>query len=94
MCATLHNMAGIAFQDKKIEQFFKYEMKAYKIAMEIKDATALFHIGRDLGAILCQAGQKEEGLPMLQRSYEIGRQSGMQGTEQIAQLIQQYSQND
>lgn len=94
MCATLHNMAHIALQDKKIELFFEYEMKAYKIAMEIKDATALFHIGRDLGVNLCQSGQKEEGLPMLQRSYEIGRQSGIQGTDQIAQYIQQYSQNE
>jgi len=88
---TLHNMAQIAWNQDNFEKYLKLEMQAYQLAIETQDAMGLFQVGQDLGDVLCQMGQKAQGLPLLQQAYQIGQAAGLPGTEQIKELIEKFS---
>jgi len=47
-------------------------MQALQIAREINYAELLFAASRDLGTLLCQLGQKEQGLPLLELALAVG----------------------
>jgi hypothetical protein len=68
-----------------------YERQAYKIVVEIGDAYGIFAIGKDLGNVLCMSGQKDEGLPMLRRSYDIAVRSGLPEAAEVKGLIDRFS---
>ena len=88
---TLHNLAVIAFQNKDFGLFLKYEMQAWQLVNEMDDAMGIFNIGRDLGGVLCQSGQKAQGLSMLHRSYDIARRSGLPGAKHVKAMIDKFS---
>jgi tetratricopeptide (TPR) repeat protein len=91
MIPTLHNIAQIAWQNKDIDQFLEYETQAYQLAQKTGNATGLFRVGQSLGYLLCQMGQKERGLAMLEQSYAIGKRAGMPGVEQLRRMIEEFS---
>ncbi|MCK4761666.1 MAG: tetratricopeptide repeat protein [Candidatus Aminicenantes bacterium] len=90
---TLHNMASIALRKENFSKFLKYEKKAYRIALEIRDAQGLYNVGRDLGNFLCRTGKKEEGLVMLEKSYEIGKKAGFPGVKIIKTLLKKFGKS-
>ncbi len=94
MIPTLHNMAQIAWEKQDFQAYYKYEMEAYQMAVATGDAMGLYQVGKNLGPVLCQAGQHEQGLAMLQQSYTIARQAGFPDAAHIAALIEQYAKTD
>ncbi len=92
MTPTLHNMAHIALEKEDISKFLEYETEAYQIAIEIGNALGLYSVGKDFGYILCLRGNKEEGLMMLKKSYEIGSQAGFPGVDEIAALLKEFGE--
>lgn len=84
---TLHNMAMIEYKMKKIEKMLAIEMEAYKLAVATGNAMGLFQVGKILGNLLIQGGQREEGFNMLRLSYNIGLSAGLPGTENIKQML-------
>ncbi len=86
-CYSLHNMAMIEYQRENMQGMFSLEAQAYQLAVEIEDAMGLFEIGQVFGQLLIGAGQKEEGIKILRRSYEIGKSGGLPGTEAIKELL-------
>ena len=88
---VIHNIAGIANQNKDFEKYLEYERRAYKIVVEIDDAYGIFGIGQTLGYFLCLSGQKDQGLPILRRSYDIAVRSGLPGAEEVKGMIDKFS---
>jgi hypothetical protein len=82
-------MAIIAYRKDDIEKFLEYETAAYNIAIEINDAMGIYHVGRDLGKVLCQRGQKEEGIEMLKRSLAIGKAAGFPNVGQVEEMLRE-----
>ncbi|MFQ5645324.1 MAG: hypothetical protein ACE5GM_00185, partial [bacterium] len=85
--AILHNMAMIADQKEDHETFLALERQSYRLAEETGNGMGLFQVGRVWGQVLAANGQKEEGVKVLRRSYEIGRQGGLPGTDQIEGIL-------
>jgi len=69
----------------KIQQ----ETQAYKLALETNNAMGLYQVGKFFGQVLAAHGQKQEGLAVLQRAYDIGKSAGLSGYEQIGEMIKQ-----
>jgi tetratricopeptide (TPR) repeat protein len=90
--ATLHNIAHILWQNKSWQQAVKNFMQALQIAREINYAELLFAASRDLGSLLSQVGQKEDGLPLLQQALAVGQQMGHPGVGRVEELLREYSQ--
>jgi hypothetical protein len=53
-------------------------------------AEGLFNISRDLGHILCQAGRKEDGLPLLKQAIQVGNMMGHPDISEVEKLLQKY----
>jgi CHAT domain-containing protein len=87
---TLHNMAMIAYTKEDFQQYLSYESNSYSLAMEFGDAKGLFTIGKILGEVLCKAGQKDQGLQMLECSYEIGKKAGYPDANEVKSLLDKY----
>ncbi len=87
--STLHNMAMIYHSQGNQQKFIEHEASAYQLANETGDALGLFHVGQVFGQILIAGGQREEGAAVLKRSYEIGKQGQLPGTDTIEKLLQE-----
>ncbi|MDZ7317165.1 MAG: tetratricopeptide repeat protein, partial [candidate division KSB1 bacterium] len=87
MIPTLHNMAHIFLQQNDLQQAVEHFAEAYRLALETKDAMGLFNVGRDLGQLLVASGEKEKGVQILRQAYEIGRNAGLAGTEEIKNIL-------
>ena len=81
-------MALIAYAKEDIEKFLEYETAAYKIAIEINEAMGIYNVGRGLGYVLCQRGQKKEGIEMLKRSLAIGKAAGFPDVGEVEKILQ------
>jgi tetratricopeptide (TPR) repeat protein len=84
---TLHNMAMIEFQRENIKNYCDLEFEAYRAAIETENSEGLFHVGRILGKILLDIGDREKGIQILRRSYEIGSSANLPGTEEIKNIL-------
>lgn len=84
---TLHNMAKIALQTKDSQRAVSYWSEALQLARETRQAMGLFHVGRDFGDFLAQAGRVEEGKQLLSMALEVGRSSGLPGTRDIEAIL-------
>ena len=89
--ATLHNMAQIAWQKEDPQQYLKYELEAWQLATATGDAMGIYHVGKDLGLVLCHNGMIEQGLPMLEAANQVARQAGFPDADQLAAQIQQFN---
>jgi len=88
---SLHNIAHIHLQNQEIEAAVANFIEAFKLARETNAADLLFAVSRDLGTLLCQMGQKEQGLPLLQQSLVMGQQMGHPDAAQVEALLREYS---
>ena len=91
MIPTLHNMAHIHLQNRQIEPALEKFVQALKLAQETQNAEGLFNVSRDLGNVLCQLGEKEQGLPLLQQALQVGRSMGHPGAGEVEALVREYS---
>ena len=89
--ATLHNRAHLHLQKQDLAGAARDFAEAYELALQTQNALGLFHVGRDFGNLLCQAGQKEQGLQLLHQSLAIARQAGIPGTDHVQSLIDRRS---
>ena len=87
---SLHNIAHIHWQNQAIEAAVANFIEALKLARETNAADLLFAVSRDLGDLLCQLGQKEHGLPLLEQALAVGRQMGTPGVARVEALLRQY----
>jgi tetratricopeptide (TPR) repeat protein len=90
---TLHNMAMIEYRKENNQRMFELEMQAYQLALETQDAMGLFQVGQVFGQLLFGSGQKKEGIAMVRRAYDIGKQNGLQGTEEIKALLKKMEES-
>jgi tetratricopeptide (TPR) repeat protein/DNA-binding MarR family transcriptional regulator len=89
---TLHNMAMIELQRENIKNYCDLEFEAYRTAIETENAEGMFHVGRILGKILLDIGDREKGIQILRRSYEIGSSTNMPGTEEIKNILVEHGE--
>ncbi len=90
MIPTLHNMAHIYLQNQQLQASLQAFGDAFQLSHETNNAEGLFNVSRDLGSLLCQLDQKEQGLPLLQQALEIGQQLGHPQTSQVEALLRQF----
>jgi tetratricopeptide (TPR) repeat protein len=91
MIPTLHNMAHICLQNQQLKAALQAFGEALQLSHETKNAEGLFNVSRDLGTLLCQAGQKEQGPTLLRQALEVGQQMGHPNVAQVEELLRQYS---
>ncbi len=89
LIATWHNMAMIEYAKENFPEMLALETRAYQLATETQDAMGLFTVGRMFGQVLVEAGQKQEGVAILRRAFEIGQSAGLPGTEEIKEILRQ-----
>nr|NIR50048.1 tetratricopeptide repeat protein [candidate division KSB1 bacterium]NIV68837.1 hypothetical protein [Phycisphaerae bacterium]NIR68679.1 tetratricopeptide repeat protein [candidate division KSB1 bacterium]NIS25498.1 tetratricopeptide repeat protein [candidate division KSB1 bacterium]NIT72387.1 tetratricopeptide repeat protein [candidate division KSB1 bacterium] len=88
---VLHNMAMISRDKEDYEAYLQQEIAAYELAKETTDANGLYRIGWELGTFLCEVGEQEQGLPLLQTSLRIGRQAGFPDVADLEALIKKHT---
>jgi hypothetical protein len=47
----------------------------------------IYHVGRDLGNVLCKLEQEEEGIEMLKTSLAIGKAAGFPDVGQVEEML-------
>ena len=87
MISILHSMAMIELQRDNVKSYCEFDFEAYRIAVETGDDEGLFRVGRTLGEVLIDAGEKEKGIAMLRRAYEIGKSKDFPGKEKIKEIL-------
>ncbi len=90
MIATLHNMAHIYLQNEDINKAHDTFTEALKLARETGNAEGIFNVSRDLGGLLCRAGQKEAGVLLLRQAMEAGKAMGHPGSADVKKLLKEY----
>ncbi len=71
---------------------YEHLAESYQINLHLDRLDGICVVGVDLGQLLCRAGQAEEGLKILHRSYEGFKQLGqMQDAEHVQRLMAQYT---
>jgi hypothetical protein len=89
MTPTLHNMATIAYKSKISEKAFSYWSEAFQLAMETKNAQAIFSVGRDFGYVIGMSGNEEQGRQLLSLAIQAGKKAGFPDVDKIeARLLQ------
>ncbi len=87
MIATLHNMARIAMQAGGLEKAMTLWSEALSVAMETNDATGIFHVAGQMGAIFAQIGNNEEARKLLSLAVRIGKQAGFPDVETFEEIL-------
>jgi len=73
---VLNYLSMLSFELEKRQDYVQYGLKAYKLALELKETKEVYMLGMTLGRFLYVAGKKEGGLKMMQQSYQIGVSKG------------------
>ena len=72
------------------QKAYEYLAESYQINLKLGRLDGICFVGMDLGGLLCQANQKEEGLRILERSQEGFEKLGQNElSEQVKELINQ-----
>jgi len=88
---TLWDMSKIFLHKDEIQKAYEYLDESYQICQKHGRLDGICYVGLDLGMLLCQADQKEEGLKILERSKD-GFQKLRQAAyaHQIQEIINQF----
>lgn len=86
-----HNIATICLEINHTHRFLEYETDAFMAALSLNDAPGIFHTARDLGHYLCKTGFIHQGLPLLEKSAEIGKKESYPGLAAVNELISLYA---
>jgi tetratricopeptide (TPR) repeat protein len=84
----LFNHALLELDKHNLENGIKLLSEAWRIAIELKEAEALFHIGRLLGKIRVEIGCRDEGLKMLRTAYKAGKAAGFADADKVKALLE------
>jgi tetratricopeptide (TPR) repeat protein len=84
---SLFNLGHLELSNKNLERGMRLILEAWQIAVELKDAEALFHIGRRLGGILLMAGCRDEGQNILRIAYDAGKKAGFPEIGEVKALL-------
>jgi Tfp pilus assembly protein PilF len=79
-------MAHIYLQNEDVNKALDTFTEALQIARETDSAEGIFNVSRDLGRLLCSAGQKEAGILLLKQAAEVGKAMGHPGTSEVDKL--------
>ncbi len=90
MIPTLHNMAHIYLQNQQLQASLQAFMEALQISLETQRPYDIFDESLALGNLLCQLGQTEQGLPLLEQALAVGQQLGHPQTSQVEALLRQF----
>ena len=90
MIPTLHNLAGIFVEKGRIEEAVKAYGEALQLAVQIQSPRDIYNECTSLGALLCQLGAKEHGLPLLKQAVDIGRAMGAPDVGEVEELLRRY----
>ncbi|MCS7035760.1 MAG: tetratricopeptide repeat protein [Saprospiraceae bacterium] len=92
LASSLHVLATLSLATRgDTVSYFRYEREAWHLANEVGLAEAIFEIGQTLGLALCLNGNRKEGLEILNRALEVGKQMGAPNAKEVAKLIRQFS---
>jgi tetratricopeptide (TPR) repeat protein len=85
---TLWGMAMIELDKEQYQQAFENPAKSYQINLKLGRLDGICVLGLDLGRLLCQAGQTEQGLEILKSSHSGFLKLGQPAmAEQVGQMI-------
>ncbi|MDO8445463.1 MAG: MarR family transcriptional regulator [Deltaproteobacteria bacterium] len=87
---TLHFMALTFAKQDNVKKELETELEAYQLATATKDIFYLYHVGINLGRLLCESGEITEGLKILKISLGIGKKAKLQEIDKLEELIQKY----
>jgi predicted solute-binding protein len=89
---TLWDLSKIAEKKGDSEKTFQYTEESYKILYQSGDAGGLSIIGEKYGRMLCERGDKKNGLAVLHLSKAVYEKLGSPGNATaVANLIRQFS---
>ena len=84
---ALWSIAKIEIEKQEWQPAFEHFAASYAINLQLGRLDGICFVGLDLGQLLCAAGQREEGLAILQRSLagfqKLGRAREMLQTEAV-----------
>jgi len=85
--ATLWDIAQVALKQQSYQKAFDYLSESYRLNLKIGRLDGICFVGMDLGMLLCQAGQREQGLEILTRSRDgfikLGQQAMASRVEEM-----------
>ncbi len=88
---TLWGMAQIELKCESYQEAFEHLNESYTLNMKLGRLDGICFVGRDLGRLLCQAGQKEQGMEILTRSRDgfikLGREQQAGQIEEIMRAL-------
>jgi len=90
MIPALHNMAHIYLQTEHLNEALDTFTEALQLARETGNAEGILNVSRDLGVLLCRAGQKEAGILLLRQAVEVGKAMGDPGSAEVEKMIKEY----
>ncbi len=83
-------MAHIYLQNQQLQASLQAFGEALQLCHETNNAEGMFNVSLNLGSLLCQLGQKEQGLPLLEQALAMGQQLGHPQTSQVEALLRQF----
>ncbi|MDX1966998.1 MAG: tetratricopeptide repeat protein, partial [Planctomycetaceae bacterium] len=90
--ATHWEVAQIHFAREDIEQALTALLAAYPLFLHLGRLDGICIVGQTLGTLLCQAGLRDEGLPILERSRTGFLKLGQaQSAQECADLITRFT---
>jgi hypothetical protein len=90
---TLWSIAQIELHEQHFQQAFERLADSYAINLKLGRLDGICYVGLDFGQLLCAAGQREEGLAVLERSRDGFAQLGRSEKARYVQSIINESQS-
>ena len=87
MIPTLHNMAHIALQAKDPQKAVEAWSEALDLAMKTQNAMGLFHVAKDFGGLMAQAGNTDAAKQLLTLAVQAGKAAGFPGVDKIEERL-------
>jgi len=91
MANALWSIAQIELRLQKLQDAFDHLAKSYEIVLRLGRLDGICVIGLDLGGLLCDAGQRTEGLEILTRSRDgfskLGRAAMARQVQELPDLV-------
>ena len=92
---TLWSIAAIELKRGELDAAVEKLAESYKINCQIGRLDGICMAGKDLGAILCQVGHKEQGLPILKQARDGFERLGWEHmAEPVRALIARFETDD
>jgi len=92
---ALWDIAILKHSLERYEESLEHLVQSYKISLQLGRLDAICGVGREIGVYLCQAGQVEQAIPILERSLEGYQRLGwMQQAAYVQSIIDELQNQD